>query len=608
MALNLSGQEQKVIMACELRTDFSSDDENKVKVKMALDENSTQACEELSEDKSHTSHFLLKGSHGETALKSNLSSSPSKRQKMHDDVIIGEQEEPQNSVTKGEEVFNNHGDEKMHDVIGEQGPQNSVTTGEEDCHTHGDGDVAAGGDVGVVVAPQSGPISKVEEMTPSRDVEGNNEGVRSGQPLPAADAKEIGDESRRERMSIAQMLQQRGSDDASLEDADEEEENDDAFSPRSSTSDDSSSSRAQSPHFDVYSGGGYDDDIAIDDARALVTASVNRSQQNDPELRKKLHELEIGFDAGRISREQYNDKRWELYSEEEAKAGRILWPRPDVHSPAGYMDRQGENWSIWNAGDELDDALWRAGMPFKGDRAEKEEAANQRLFVEIENKFKDDPKSKAAEYKRWEKIRELEIGYLYKRIARNKYDKRRIALYTQEERDEILDQYEIRVQWPNGPVQECYSPAGYRDYVFERYDDYDFPMRLHFHYPVRCDSDEAEKLCELCIPLKEKQEREDEEREKRMREEAVKTKQEWEERKNVAKPIPCVECSKRFASEEARRQHSEVRHRELLEKAKPEKRPIVKPGSKQPYICAECFREFGTEKGWRRHTKNVHWS
>ncbi|CAM6105991.1 unnamed protein product [Calypogeia fissa] len=213
------------------------------------------------------------------------------------------------------------------------------------------------------------------------------------------------------------------------------------------------------------------------------------------------------------------------------------------------MDRQGENWSIWNAGDELDDALWRAGMPFKGDRAEKEQAAKQRLFVEIENKFKEDPKAKAAEYKRWEKIRELEIGYLYKRIARNKYNKRRIALYTQEERDEILDQHEIRIQWPNGPVPQCYSPAGYRDYVFERYDDYDLPTRLHFHYPVGCDSDEAEKLCELCIPLKEKQEREDEEREKRMREETVKTKQEWEERKNVAKPIPCIECSKRFASE-----------------------------------------------------------
>ncbi|CAM6098996.1 unnamed protein product [Calypogeia fissa] len=590
MALDLSRKEQKVeqkvTKATELAADFS-EDEDKVKVEMAHDESSPQeqkvvgtAGEELSGDEFRTSNSSLKRAHRETALMSNLSASPSKRQKLHEGVTIGEKEDPQTSVAKGEEVFNAHGDEKMHDIIGVQEPQNSVTKGED---ASGDEEAAGedvGGGVARGVATQSGPNSKVEEMTAANPGEGNNVSVKTGRPLPAADAKEIDDESRRKRMSDdAQLLQQLGSDDAASEDA--EEEDSDPLYPRS-TSDDSPSRKDDD--------GGTDDSTEIGNSRALVTASVNRRQQNDPELRNKLHELEIDFYADRIDRDQYNDERWELYSEEEAKAGRVLWPRPDVHSPAGFMVRQNENWSIWDDGDELDDALWRNAAPFEEDRAEEEEAAKKRLFDEIESKFKDDPEAKAAEYKRWEMIREVQTDYLHERISRNKYNNRGIALFTEEELKEMENFYEIRVTWPNGPAQECYSPAGYREDVFEKEGDPDLQTRLQFHYPFHLfDTDEEEKLCELCIPLIEEQKRQEEEKERRRREEELK-KREKQERKRAAKTIACPACSKKFSFEQARRTHWKHKHPDLLEKEKMQQRNgAVAETENKPIVYVFCL-------------------
>ncbi|CAM6095418.1 unnamed protein product [Calypogeia fissa] len=74
--------------------------------------------------------------------------------------------------------------------------------------------------------------------------------------------------------------------------------------------------------------------------RAMVAASVVQRQQNDPELKEKIHKLEINFWANRISRDHYNNERFKLYTKEEAKAGRTLWPNSFMHSPVGHREGQ----------------------------------------------------------------------------------------------------------------------------------------------------------------------------------------------------------------------------------------------------------------------------
>lgn len=224
--------------------------------------------------------------------------------------------------------------------------------------------------------------------------------------LQAADvtgiAERKGDESRRKRTFDAR-LEQPGSDAASLEQADQ-----DSGAPSSPTSNDTS----------TFS----------------VSASVIRRQRNDPELREQIHKLETDFWANRISREVYNEERLKLYTTKEINEACIVWPRQEVQSPAGYRENELE-YGNHRAVDAqiLDDLLFEYGCLFDEVRngGGDEEAAKKRLMDEIERKFRV-PGAKMAEYKRWEKIKELETEYYHDRVDRKEYNERRFALYTEE--------------------------------------------------------------------------------------------------------------------------------------------------------------------------------
>ncbi|CAM6088966.1 unnamed protein product [Calypogeia fissa] len=611
MAANISGQEQ---MAVDLSEDEKklemalerSKQEQEPKVVMADEELAFDLSEngknftscKLSADEFRTSNPFLKRGHGdstsETALvSSNLSTSPSKRQKTNDN--------------------------------GEQKLQNFVTNG-EDLNVEATVRDVGGG------ATYSGPYGKVEEMITDRD-EGGSVGVRIGSPKPeqegsilvetrpissSAGATENGeerreDECRRKIISeknalsehadedsvnpfstlptlngtrsrvpspdttehggiVATEIGEQGLDDecppkgmsdaqlpgseAAPIDISDEDSHDDEDCDNDEDCDDD-----EDREVDEDSGDDEDsevdedseDDEDIDDdedsnnaednvnPRAMVAASVVQRQQNDPELKEKVHKLEIDFWANRISRDHYNNERFKLYTKEEAKAGRIVWPNSFMHSPAGHREGQHESWSLWDDGDELFDELDR-----------------------IETKFEDDPEAKAAEYKRWEKIRKLEEKYYHNRTSRDKYNKRRIALYTEAERNKD------NIRWPGGPTETCYSPAGYREDILPRFRctsyKVDLQKRLQFHYPFYLSNPgEAKDLCELCVPLIEEHRREREGQAKRMLAESVK-RQEEQEKKRAAKIIPCSACSKKFSSERGRRDHSKAMHPDLLQR------------------------------------------
>ncbi|CAM6129799.1 unnamed protein product [Calypogeia fissa] len=221
-----------------------------------------------------------------------------------------------------------------------------------------------------------------------------------------------------------------------------------------------------------------------------------RRQQEDRGLRIKVHRVENDYYNNKISREVYNEQIFNLYTEEEMKEKSIVWPRREVFSPAGFREDELEHAvSDYFSKQTIDDLLFEFGCPFDRNGGSDEEAAKKRWMDEIEGKFQD-PEARAAECRRWEKIREVETKYHHKRIDMDEYNELRFALYTEEER-------EARgVVWPN---EECHSPAGYREEVLEGFmmrSEVDWETRMEFHLPIPPDDpDEEENLCECAFLL-----------------------------------------------------------------------------------------------------------
>ncbi|CAM6129795.1 unnamed protein product [Calypogeia fissa] len=492
-----------------------TDPENKVIIaeeKIITADEMLIAANELPEDDSRTAVLPLKRTLGalssETAVASNdQSSSPTKRQKKD---VLGEQE-MQHFVTLG----------------GNSDAQNAVIAEADE-------------DVG------GGSIESIEPVTEQsvtdKEVGTDNAGNecrqkrKSDARLLKSSSVTIGEEGRdecRRKIKSDPMLLS-GSDDGDDDCADR------GTSPSSSPSKEhskGSSKRSNLPR-------------------------LLRRQQEDRELQMKIHRVENDYYYNKTSREVYNEERTKLFTGEEMREKGIFWPRREVHSPAGFREDVLENAFPGILGNQgVDDLLFQFACDFDRDRGMDEEAAKKRWMDEIEGKFQD-PEAKAAEYKRWEKIREVETEYRDDRIDRDNYNERRFALYTEEEREAD------GVVWPS---EKCHSPAGYRDEVLEDFMtcEVDWETRMEFHLPIPPDdSEEEENLCELCIPAikidklkKEEEERRDMERmeasQKKMAEERAK-------RLEAESRYPCAHCDRKFASELGRSQHTAAMHKDLV--------------------------------------------
>ncbi|CAM6086517.1 unnamed protein product [Calypogeia fissa] len=516
ISLKHSKAELKVITPYERELDCSeeekmvSEPENKVTI---AEEKIITVDEKLPEDDSCTAVLPLKRTLGdissETAVAINdQSSSPTKRQKKD---VLGEQE-MQHFVTQG----------------GNSDAQNEVIA---------EADEDVGGGSIESIEPVTGEQS-VTDKEGGTDNAGNEcrQKRKSDARLLKFSCVTIGEEGRDEcrRKAKSDPMLLSGSDDDDDGDADR------GTSPSSSPSKEPSKGSSK---------------------RSNLPSVLGR-QQEDRELQIKIHRVENDYYHNKTSREVYNEERTKLYTGKEMREKGIFWPRREVHSPAGFREDVLENAFPGILGNQgVDDLLFQFACDFDRDGGMDEEAAKKRWMDEIEGKFQD-PEAKAAEYKRWEKIREVETEYRDDRIDRDNYNERRFTLYTEEER-EAND-----VVWPS---EKCHSPAGYRDEVLEDFMtcEVDWETRMEFHLPIPPDdSEEEENLCELCIPAvkieklkKEEEERRDTERmeasEKKMAEERAK-------RLEAESRYPCAHCDRKFASELGRSQHTAVMHKDLV--------------------------------------------
>ncbi|KAH0537539.1 hypothetical protein FGG08_005674 [Glutinoglossum americanum] len=242
-----------------------------------------------------------------------------------------------------------------------------------------------------------------------------------------------------------------------------------------------------------------DEDIHPNNHSSKCSSSPHPGCSPEPDLGGKIHEVEVAYWYDRISREEYNERRWKLYTAEEAKEYGIEWPPRRVFSPAGYRESEFEcPGPVLYGGEKLDDLLLEFGCDNRD--AEGEAAARERFEKRIEARFPD-IEARQEEYKRWEKIKEVEVEFCHDRISRDEYNERRYALYSKGE----LEDREI--EWPS---EHCQSPAGRRDDIFGTFvrDEPSYKARMEFHWPFPLDytdtSDEVQ-LCELCTPLIEQQ-------------------------------------------------------------------------------------------------------
>ncbi|KAH0556324.1 hypothetical protein GP486_005751 [Trichoglossum hirsutum] len=246
----------------------------------------------------------------------------------------------------------------------------------------------------------------------------------------------------------------------------------------------------------------------VHDNPSRRSGSSHAESSSNPNLKREIHEVEVSYWRDQISREQYNERRWKLYTADEVKEKALEWPRRRVYSPAGYRDRELDYPAsctepcCMEQGD-LNDVLLKFGLDIEG--AEEEAAAKERFRERIETEFPD-VETRQAEYRRWEKIREVEADFHHNRISRGEYNERRCSLYTNSEMEER------KIEWPR-----CQSPAGRREDFFEVRDEPSYEARMEFHFPYPLEyediSDEVQ-LCELCASLIEQRKAEDSESEK----------------------------------------------------------------------------------------------
>ncbi|CAM6129798.1 unnamed protein product [Calypogeia fissa] len=531
ISLEHSEEQLKLIVACKVEFNRSEDEKKVITAeeKITAQENVITAGK-LPEYDSCTAIVPLKRTLGDTSsdtavASSSPSSPPTKHQKK--DVIGGLEVQdflPNGGNFDGQVIAEVDGDEGGGAMESEPISEERSPSGRPDVD--GDGDVGGG-------AIESEPVTKEKSLT---DIEGgrDNAGSECGQKRKSdaqslkSSSGTIGEEGRDEcrwkRKSDPILLSSSDDDAASSDQAEEDEEDEeDEEEDEEENEDDQDQDEDEEEEEDDQ----YEDDEDEDEEESSTSLSsfssnepskvcirrsnlpsVLRWQQDDRELQTKIHRVENDYYYNEISREVYNEQRSELYTEEEMTAKGIVWPRREEYSPAGFREDELEHVkNAYFSKQVIDDLLFEFGCPFRRDGDSDEEAAKKRWMDEIESKFQD-PEAKTAEYKRWEKIREVETEYHHKRIDRDEYNELRFALYTEEER-------EARgVVWPN---EECHSPAGYREEVLERSTrwEVDCKTRMEFHLPIPPDdSDKEEDFCELCISAvkKDKLKKEKEER------------------------------------------------------------------------------------------------
>ncbi|KAI9860482.1 MAG: hypothetical protein M1813_006141 [Trichoglossum hirsutum] len=226
---------------------------------------------------------------------------------------------------------------------------------------------------------------------------------------------------------------------------------------------------------------------------SLKRSSSSYSEcSSNTNLEREIHEVEVSYWQDQISREQYNKRRWKLYTAREAKEKALEWPRRRVHSPAGYRDSELDYPAHYMEQKDSNDVLLEFGVDIQD--AEAEAAATERFKERIETEFPD-IEARQTEYGRWEEIRKVEADFHHHRISRDEYNEQRYPLYTDSEIEER------GIEWPH-----CQSPAGRRDDIFDTFvrDEPSYEARMEFHWPYPSeyeDTSDEVQLCELCASL-----------------------------------------------------------------------------------------------------------